>query len=145
MKQRFHIAEPGLAEQYYVQLQTRFQKEWPEIEATEIAGQAVPKPVVALTISNALAGGLAFAEAKAPLSDERAVWINAVLVAPEYRRQGLGSQLVIAAQESAVQVGVARLYALTELPALYSKLGWSILSSSGADYVMTWGSGGVEK
>jgi hypothetical protein len=33
---------------------------------------------------------------------------------------------------------VPRLYALTELPDLYSKLNWSIVSNDGADFVMTW-------
>lgn len=40
------------------------------------------------------------------------------------------------AQEVARRAGVPRLYALTELPDLYSKLNWSILSNDGADFVM---------
>jgi GNAT superfamily N-acetyltransferase len=143
LNQRFYIAEPDFAARYYDELQQRFQKEWPEIQPVDTAGQAVPKPVVAVTASGALAGGLAFAAGKAPLSEAPAVWINAVLVEPEYRHKGLGSQLILAAQESAGRLGISRLYALTELPALYSKLNWAILSSSGADFIMTWDSLGV--
>ena len=137
LNQRFFIAESGRASQYYDELHQRFQNEWPEYPPLDTVGQAVPKPVVALAFSGALAGGLAFAEAKAPLSKERAIWINAVLVAPEYRRQGLGSQLILAAEASAVQLGISRLFALTELPALYCKLNWSILSSHNVDFIMS--------
>ena len=137
MSQSFYIAESGLAAQHYDELHQRFQKEWPEIQPSDPIGGAVPKPVVALTSSGALAGGLAFAEAKAPLSEERAIWVNAVLVAPEFRRQGLGSQLILAAEASAIQFGITRLYALTELPTLYSKLNWSILSTHGSDFIMS--------
>jgi N-acetylglutamate synthase-like GNAT family acetyltransferase len=101
-------------------------------------------PLVALTSSKALAGGLAFIAAKSPLSDERAVWINAVLVAPECRRQGIGRRLIEAAQEAAARVGISRLYALTELPGLYSKLDWSTVSNDGVDFVMTWDARGAE-
>jgi len=136
LSQSFYIADPGLAAPHLDELHKRFQSEWPDYQPLAPTDRAVPAPVVALTLSGVLAGGLAFAGAKAPLSDERAIWINAVLVAPEYRRQGLGSQLIAAAERSAVQFGISRLYALTELPTLYSKLDWSILSNDGIDFVM---------
>jgi N-acetylglutamate synthase-like GNAT family acetyltransferase len=69
---------------------------------------------------------------------ERAIWINAVLVAPEYRRQGVGSGLIRAAEEAARRVGIPSLYALTEVPDLYSKLSWSVFNHEGADFVMAW-------
>lgn len=136
LKQSFHIAESDLAAQRYDELYQLFQKEWPDFPPLDTAKQAVPKPLVALTSSGALAGGLAFVEAKAPLSEERAIWINGVLVAPEYRRRGLASQLISTAEASALQLGISRLYALTELPVLYCKLNWSILSSHGIDFIM---------
>lgn len=135
---RVYIADSTLAMQYYDELQERFQREWPEIQPIDTAGHAVPKPLVALTSSNALAGGLAFISATSPLGDGLAVWINAVLVAPEYRRQGVGTRLIEAAQEAAGRLRVRRLYALTELPDLYTRLNWSIFSNDGADFVMTW-------
>lgn len=141
MSHRFSIAESDRAAPYYEELQQRLQTEWPEIQPMDTAGHAVPKPVVALTTANVLAGGLSFIAAKSPLNDQPAIWINAVLVEPGYRRQGLGRRLIAAAQESARRFGAARLYALTELPALYSKLGWSILSSRDVDFIMTWDAG----
>jgi GNAT superfamily N-acetyltransferase len=138
LPRRFYIADSSLAKRYYDDLQKRLQNEWPKFPPINPADYAVPTPLVALTSSNALAGGLAFVAAKSPLSDEPALWINAVLVAPEYRRQGVGSRLIQAAHEVARRAGVPRLYALTELPDLYSKLNWSIVSNDGADFVMTW-------
>jgi GNAT superfamily N-acetyltransferase len=134
LSQNFYIAAPDVAAEYFDELHQRFKNEWPEIQPS---GKEAPRPVVALTSTGALAGGLAFANARAPISEESAIWVNAVLVTPEYRRQGLGSQLIRAAEASAVQLGVSRLYALTELPILYSKLNWSILSSQGVDFIMS--------
>jgi hypothetical protein len=74
--------------QYYDHLQQRFRNEWSQFPPINAADHAVPKPLVALTSASALAGGLAFIAGKSPLSDELAVWINAVLVAPEYRDVG---------------------------------------------------------
>ena len=118
--------------------------EWPEFPRIDTAEQTVPNPLVALTLSNALAGGLAFIAAKSPLKDGLAIWINAVLVEPEYRREGVGSQLIEAAQQAASRAGEPFLYALTEVPELYSKLGWSILNNTGGDFVMTWDARGSE-
>jgi GNAT superfamily N-acetyltransferase len=143
LTRRFYIADSSLATQYYDDLQKRLENEWPKFPPITPADHAVPEPLVALTSSNALAGGLAFVAAKSPLGDEPAIWINAVLVAPEYRRQRVGSRLIQAAQEVARRAGLPRLLALTELPELYSKLNWSILSNHGVDFVMTWDSDGV--
>ena len=137
---RFYIADSTLATQYYADLQKRLQTEWPNFPPIHPADDAVPKPLVALTSSSALAGGLAFIAAKSPIGDQLAIWINGVLVAPEYRRQGVGSRLIQAAHEAARRTGVPRLYALTELPDLYSKQKWTIFSNAGADFVMTWDS-----
>ncbi len=135
---RFNIVDSTVAMRYYDDLQRRLQNEWPNYPPMNLADDAIPKPLVALTSSKLLAGGLAFIAANRPQSDELAIWINAVLVAPEYRRQGLGSRLIEAAQRCARQAGLLRLYALTELPELYTKLNWSIFSNEGADFVMTW-------
>jgi GNAT superfamily N-acetyltransferase len=143
MTRRFYIADSSLAMQYYDHLQKQLRNEWPEFPPINTADHAVPKPLVALTSSGVLAGGLAFTAAKSPLSNELAIWVNGVLVAPEYRRQGVGSRLIEAAQEAARRAGVLRLYALTELPDLYSKLNWSILSNDAVDFVMTWDSDGA--
>jgi N-acetylglutamate synthase-like GNAT family acetyltransferase len=137
----FYIADSSLAMRYYDDLQKQLENEWRNFPPINRADRAIPKPLVALTSCNDLAGGLAFTAAKSPLSDELEIWINAVLVAPEYRRQGVGSRLIRAAQEAARRAGVPRLYALTELPDLYSKLDWSMLSSDGADFVLTWNCG----
>lgn len=138
MKRRFYIADPNRAMQHYDELQIRLRKEWPNFPAIHNVEALVPKPLVALTSLDDMAGGLAFIAAKSPLGPERALWINGIWVVPEYRRQGVGSQLIRAAQQEAVRAGIRQLYALTELPVLYSNLSWSIASSAGTDFVMEW-------
>jgi GNAT superfamily N-acetyltransferase len=94
LSHRFYIAESDRAAPYYEELQQRFRAEWPEVQPMETTGHAVPEPVVALTTSDTLAGGLSFIAAKSPLNEQPAIWINAVLVEPGYRRGGLGSRLI---------------------------------------------------
>jgi GNAT superfamily N-acetyltransferase len=133
---RYYIADSRLAANYYDELLEQLEKEWPAIEPVDLVGGTVPLPSVALTSAHTLAGGLVFVMAKSPLSDEFAVWVNAVLVLQEHRRQGVATRLIEAAERAAIRFGVARLFALTELPDLYRKIGWSVLRNDGADNVM---------
>ncbi len=55
-------------------------------------------------------------------------WLAGVFVAPDHRRQGIGSALVRRVVECATTLGVTRLYLYTpSAERLYSKLGWSAL------------------
>jgi GNAT superfamily N-acetyltransferase len=52
-------------------------------------------------------------------------WMAAVYVAPEFRGQGIGSQLVQAIEAQARTLGIARLYLYTpDQEHLYARLGW---------------------
>lgn len=133
----FYIADSGLAKPYYDELEKLIRQEWPDVQTIDGDGISIPGPLVALMSDDILIGGLSFAAAKSPSGDEPAVWINAVLVSPRYRRQGVGRRLIAAAREAAARIGVARLYALTEVPDLYSSLGWTIVSNDGADFVVS--------
>jgi GNAT superfamily N-acetyltransferase len=58
-------------------------------------------------------------------------WLAAVYVPPEQRQQGVGSQLVEAAEEAARQAGVERLYLFTpDKQRFYTRLGWSVLDTT---------------
>lgn len=135
------VAEPHLASRYFQELEARLRDEWPQIQSVRGDGHAVPEPLVVLAPDEALAGGLSFLEAESPTGEGRALWINAVLVSPPYRRRGVASLLIQAAQATAKHAGVSHLYALTEVPDLYSKQGWSVFSHSGVDFVMTHAAG----
>ena len=81
-------------------------------------------------------GGLSFTTAPAPHDESTAVWINAVMVVAEHRRHGLATKLVKRASEMAKEQGVEVLYVLTDVPALYTALGWIEIHASGPSSVL---------
>lgn len=55
-------------------------------------------------------------------------WLAAVYVAPLYRNQGIGSELVKAVESTAQKLRLNRLYLFTpDQEAFYTRLGWSLL------------------
>jgi N-acetylglutamate synthase-like GNAT family acetyltransferase len=58
-------------------------------------------------------------------------WLAAVYVPPKQRRQGIGGQLVQAAEKAARRLEIERLYLFTpdQVP-FYTRLGWSILEET---------------
>jgi len=60
-------------------------------------------------------------------------WLAAVFVAPPYRKQGIGSQLVKAVEGVSQKLQIARLYLFTPdhrpngRERFYTRLGWSVL------------------
>ncbi len=97
--------------------------EWPnlgEFRATEL-GLKVPGPIVAIE-KQELIGGLSFTCYKEPDGEEIVVWVNALLVIPSFRFQGIASKLILASHCSA-----NCLYALTDIPVLYTKVGWQVV------------------
>lgn len=99
--------------------------EWGEVESFD----NVPPPLLA-TEGRELFGGLMFSSFHKPGGEELGLWINALFVAPEHRRKGIASQLILAAQVEAARTGERELFALTDIPTLYVKLGWQCVNSS---------------
>ena len=55
-------------------------------------------------------------------------WLAAVYVAPPYRKQGIGSELVKAVESAALRLKINRLYLFTpDQDHFYTRLGWSVL------------------
>jgi len=106
------------------ELNVQLNKEWTEIGSfeKEMYGISIPNPIGVL-IDGVIIGGLSFTNYRAPISEEIVVWVNAVLVQPSYRHRGIASKLLVAAQSTA-----HKLFALTDIPELYTKLGWQIVS-----------------
>ena len=58
-------------------------------------------------------------------------WLAAVYVLPEFRGQGIGSQLVRAIEGVATRLQLERLYLFTpDQAAFYARLGWSVLETA---------------
>ena len=112
------------------ELYSWFVAEWEKVEPfVRIKnGVNLPQPIIALE-NKSLAGGLSFTVY--PTTDDTTrLWINALLVAPEKRRKGLGSDLIRKAMETASKHDFKEIFVLTDLPSLYTNLGWDILSNS---------------
>lgn len=55
-------------------------------------------------------------------------WLAAVYVAPAYRKQGIGSELVKAVEAAAQRLQIDRLYLFTpDQEHFYARLGWSVV------------------
>jgi len=104
------------------ELYSLLKSEWPEFEGFKQVkfGVEIPDPIISL-VNGKLVGGLSFTSYKKPMSEDVAIWINAVFVIPKYRRKGIASNLI----EKSQGVG-AELFALTDVPELYTNLGWEI-------------------
>ena len=61
-------------------------------------------------------------------------WLAALLVLPENRGRGVGSQLVRTLSAEALRLGVRRMYLGTDIPQYYSRLGAQIFESSQDGY-----------
>ncbi len=63
-----------------------------------------------------------------PARPDLSPWLAAVYVAPPYRKQGIGSELVKAIENTAQRLQIKRLYLFTpDQEHFYARLGWSVL------------------
>ena len=125
-----HVVSSGASSAYLAHLRRWLLEEWGEVEefATEKDGIALPVPLLALR-DEELVGGLVFSSFRRPRTTEIALWVNAVFVAPAFRRRGIASKLIEAAEPEAIRHGHRRLFALSDLPDLYEKLDWHLIET----------------
>lgn len=75
-----------------------------------------------------LAGSAAIIQSDMDTRQELAPWLASVYVAPDFRRQGVGSKLVAHVMLQAKAAGIAKLYLFTpDRAEFYKKRGWTIM------------------
>lgn len=96
-----------------------------------ISSPDFPQPLFAL-YDGVLVGGIAFSLFEKPASDKQVVWINALVVSPDYRGRGIGSRLIQAAIGHCHTLNQQHLYVYTDRPSLYTRLGWETVPNADA-------------
>jgi GNAT superfamily N-acetyltransferase len=117
-------------------------REWVDAQWDEVdpfsgvaGGISVPSPILAID-DQKLLGGLAFTSSSIPGGEEAGIWVNALLVATEYRRIGIASELVKAAVVEAGRFKLKELFVYTDVPELYQKLSWCVVDGPGESTVL---------
>ncbi|MCB1122992.1 MAG: GNAT family N-acetyltransferase [Verrucomicrobiae bacterium] len=82
-----------------------------------------PEAMVAV-LDKTPVGAVTFRRYDVPGGEQRALWIDALYVSIQHRRNGIGSKLIQTA-ESISALSEERLYAFTGIPKIYEAKGWS--------------------
>ncbi|EPI5813044.1 GNAT family N-acetyltransferase [Vibrio vulnificus] len=111
--------------QYWVALEKLFQTEWSDfLFADTYKPESNLPPVIVVLRDNQVIGGLAYSRFKEPHGDSEVIWFNAVYVSPEWRGQGIASELINRGVSQVSAATQSNLYAYTNVPSLYELLGW---------------------
>ena len=122
---------------YLISLYQWFDSEWDDVEplASEKGGKVIPNPIIALK-DGELIGGLVFTRFLSPITQEQSVWINAVYIKPENRKQGISSQLINCAEKLVESISEPELFVFTHIPEMYSKLNWQVIETEDDHFVL---------
>ncbi|MGF1878360.1 GNAT family N-acetyltransferase [Photobacterium frigidiphilum] len=133
----FLIQEVESDSQHLVTLYQWFESEWDDVEPLTSTkdGKVIPSPIIALK-DGELVGGLVFTRFLSPMTNEQAVWINAVFIKPENRKQGISSQLINRAEKLVESIGESELLVFAQIPELYSKLTWQVIETHDDHFVL---------
>lgn len=99
------------------------------------ADMPLPAPVLALAEGH-LVGGLSFTYSKVPGTTDTALWINTLLVAPAFRRKGIASELIRAAERRVALGGIRELYVFTRVAQLYRQLDWCMVGHAAESCIL---------
>ena len=112
-----------------------YQKEWGYFKPNETLAERIERmkshllpefiPTTFVATNYGLFGSAAIIEHDMDTRKDLAPWLAGVYVAPEFRRQGIGSALVLHVMEQARKNMIERLYLYTpDMDAFYAGLGW---------------------
>ena len=113
---------------YWSELEGLFQSEWSGFKFKDTYEENVNlPPVITVLCDNVVIGGLAYSYFQEPHQVRDVVWINAVFVAPQWRGQGIASELINRGVRQVSSTVQTQLYAYTNITGLYQGLGWSVV------------------
>ncbi|EMY6778292.1 TPA: GNAT family N-acetyltransferase [Vibrio alginolyticus] len=113
---------------YLIDLESLFQSEWSDFSlADTYKPKAELPPVIVALWNNEVIGGLAYSLYQEPHGISEVVWFNAVYVLPNWRGQGIASELINRGVSQVAATTQSNLYAYTNVPPLYESLGWSVV------------------
>jgi len=123
--------------QHIIELYQCFEREWDDVEplAATKNGKFVPTPIIA-SLDGQLVGGLVFTRFLSPITQQQAIWINALFIKPEHRRQGISSRLIQHAEQLIQVMNEPELLVFAQIPALYSRLGWKVVETVDDHFVL---------
>jgi len=115
---------------YWLELERLFQSEWSDfLFADTYKSDASLPPVLVAIRNNEVIGGLAYSSFKEPNGESEVVWFNAVFVSPDWRNQGIASELINRGVNQVSEPLQTKLYAYTNVVPLYQSLGWSVVDA----------------
>jgi len=122
---------------HLIELYQCFEREWDDVEPLTATknGKFVPMPIIA-SLDGQLVGGLVFSRFLSPITQQQAIWINALFIKPENRRQGISSRLIQHAEQLIQAMNEPELLVFAQIPALYSKLGWQVVETVDDHFVL---------
>ncbi|WP_140343204.1 GNAT family N-acetyltransferase, partial [Vibrio parahaemolyticus] len=114
--------------QYWIALEKLFQTEWSNfLFAETYKSENYLPPVLVALKNNEVIGGLAYSRYQEPNGNSEVIWLNAVFVSPEWRGQGIASELINRGVNQVSELFQNNLYAYTNVAQLYKSLGWSVV------------------
>ena len=131
------VISSEIVPQYLDELRSLFVAEWESVDSFggKAYGRNPPPPLLALE-SGILVGGLSFTWFRSEGDSEIKLWINAVLVKPQFRGRGIATSLISEAAQIASNTDEKELYVYTEIPDLYTKLNWQKVRCHGPNNIL---------
>ncbi|GLS92056.1 hypothetical protein GCM10007916_31260 [Psychromonas marina] len=118
---------------YWRDIERLFQSEWADFKLSDnylkdgYAKQSSLPPVLIALNKGEVIGGLSYSLYLEPHKSSEVIWVNSVFVVQQWRGQGIASQLLERAVQQLSNNVQHRLYAYTNIPALYTSLGWFVV------------------
>ncbi|MGL1465600.1 GNAT family N-acetyltransferase [Vibrio parahaemolyticus] len=113
---------------YWIALEKLFQTEWSDfLFADTYQSEADLPPIIVALRDNEVIGGLSYSRYRESYGNSEVIWFNVLFVSPEWRGQGIASELINRGVNQVSETLQDNLYAYTNVAQLYTSLGWSVV------------------